>query len=139
MSKRSMVALVLMLVILPSVAFGAGLVQIVPQECNQDGGCPSICNLGQLAQNILNDGIYIAVFLSAILFAWAGWKYLTHVANPGEIQRAQEIFFNVVVGLVIIVAAWLIVDTLMKTLTGGKFGPWNKICQVLQVDAAPFA
>lgn len=140
MKKYSVALVVLILIVVPAVAFGAGLVQIVPEECNQDGGCPSICNIGQLAQNLLNNGIFIAVFLSAFLFAWAGWKYLTSVANPGEVQQAKDIFFNVAVGLVIIVGAWLVIDTVMKTLTGGKVGPWNKVCVLWEERiAAPFA
>ena len=104
--------------------------QIVPESCNGIGGCKSICDLATVANNVLNTGIYIAVFLSAFLFAWAGWKYMTNVAG-GEISKAKEIFVNVAVGLVIILAGWLVIDTLMKTLTGGKFGTWNKVCELL--------
>ena len=115
----------------PSLVLAASLPgQIVPQSCNGTGGCQSICDIATVAQNVLNTGIYIAVFLSAVLFAWAGLKYLTNAANPGEVSRAKEIFFNVAVGLVIILAGWLVVDTLMKTLMGGTFGPWNKICEL---------
>jgi len=116
----------------PSLALAANPLpgQIVPQSCNEGiGGCKSVCDLATVAQNVLNTGIYIAVFLSAVLFAWAGWLYLTSVAG-NEISRAKEIFMNVAIGLVIILAGWLVVDTLMRTLvgTGGSFGPWNKIC-----------
>ncbi len=113
--------------------------QIVPASCNEVGGCQSICDLATIAQNVLNTGIYIAVFLSAILFAWAGWLYLTSAAGS-EISRAKSIFFNVVVGLVIILAGWLVVDTLMRTLVGngGSFGPWNKICQLFAEHASAF-
>lgn len=130
---RTFVALfTLVMVCAPSVAFGAlGLVPVVPESCNGVGGCQSVCDIAQVAQNLLNDGIYIAVFLSAMLFAWAGWKYLTNVANPEGVSKAKEIFFNVAVGLVIILAGWIVVDTLMKTLTGASFGPWNKICELL--------
>lgn len=119
----------LVMVSTPTVALGAlGLVPIVPESCNGVGGCQSVCDIAQVAQNLLNDAIYIAVFLSAVLFAWAGWKYLTSVANPEGITTARSIFFNVIIGLVIILAGWLVIDTLMKTLTGASFGPWNKIC-----------
>ncbi|MBI4088372.1 hypothetical protein HY418_03275 [Candidatus Kaiserbacteria bacterium] len=118
-------------VVIPAVALGAtGLVTIVPEECNGIGGCQSVCDLAQLAQNVLNDGIYIAVFLSAVLFAWAGFMYLTNIANPGEVTRAKSIFANVAIGLVIILGSWLLVDTVMKTLTGGTLGPWNAICML---------
>ncbi len=125
----------------PSIALAANALpgQIVPETCNNVGGCQSVCDLATVAQNVLNTGIYIAVFLSAVLFAWAGWLYLTSVAG-GEISRAKEIFMNVAVGLVIILAGWLVVDTLMRTLVGdgGSFGPWNKICQLFIQHTSAF-
>lgn len=125
----------------PSIALAANALpgQIVPETCINVGGCQSVCDLATVAQNVLNTGIYIAVFLSAVLFAWAGWLYLTSVAG-GEISRAKEIFMNVAVGLVIILAGWLVVDTLMRTLVGdgGSFGPWNKICQLFIQHTSAF-
>ncbi|HEY4526511.1 MAG TPA: hypothetical protein VJK53_01550 [Candidatus Paceibacterota bacterium] len=113
--------------------------QIVPERCNGVGGCQSVCDIATVAQNVLNTGIYIAVFLSAVLFAWAGWLYLTSVAG-GEISRAKEIFVNVAIGLIIILAGWLVVDTLMRTLVGngGSFGPWNKICELFVQQVSAF-
>ncbi len=90
-----------------------------------------ICHIGLLAQNILNTGIYIAVFIGAILFAWAGWKYVTARGNPGEMHSARGIFINVIVGLLIILGGWLVVDTLMVNLLDGDKGfgrPWAPIC-----------
>ena len=111
-----------------TLAAGGGLTTLVPSDCNGDGGCQSLCDLAQLANNILNDAIYIAVFLSAVLFAWAGLKYLTNVANPGEVSKAKAIFTNVGIGLVIILASWLVIDTVMRTLVGSSVLPWNSIC-----------
>src|SRR3989344_5175107 len=89
------VLLTIIFFIAPSLALAANPLpgQIVPEKCNQVGGCQSVCDLATVAQNVLNTGIYIAVFLSAVLFAWAGWLYLTSVAG-GEISRAKEIFVN---------------------------------------------
>ena len=90
----------------------------------------TICHIAQLAQNTINAGIYIAVFLSAILFAWAGWKYITAGGDAGKAGDAKKIFWTVGVGLVLILAAWLIVDIIMKTLVSENalFGPWNEVC-----------
>ncbi|MDO8482142.1 MAG: hypothetical protein Q7S75_03635 [bacterium] len=95
-----------------------------------DGVNCTICHLATVAQNVLNTGIFVAVFLSAILFAWAGFKYLTNVANPGGVNEAKSLFGSVLVGLLIILGAWLVIDTLMRTLVNPNalFGPWNKIC-----------
>ena len=112
----------------PTLASADFSPQVVPIDCNSSGGCSSFCDFAQLAQNLLNDLIYLAVFMSAVLFAWAGWVSMTAGGDMGKIKRAREVFGNVVIGLVIILAAWLVVDLLMKTLTGGKLGPWNSIC-----------
>lgn len=110
----------------PVMALGAGLPsKIVP--C--DGVNCTVCDVAQLSQNILNTGIFIAVFFSAVLFAWAGWKVLTSGGDSEQYSSGKRIFTNVIVGLVIILAAWLLIDTLMKTLTNGSFGPWNKVCE----------
>ena len=129
---RAAVLFAVILFVAPSVVMAATALPgaIVPESCNGVGGCQSICDPTTVAQNVLNTGIYIAVFLSAVLFAWAGFLYLTNVANSGQHSRAIEVFQNVAIGLVIILAGWLVVDTLMKTLVdqSGGFGPWNKVC-----------
>lgn len=114
------------IVIAPSLAFGAVLDPIV--SCI-DKAC-TICDIAKTAQNLLNTAIYIAVFMSAILFAYAGFIYITNIANHGEISKAKNIFANVIIGLVIILASWLVIDTLMKTLVApdANLGPWNKVC-----------
>lgn len=115
--------------------------RIVPCDgTSVNGGTEcTICHLATLAQNILNAGVYIAVFLSAFLFAWAGWKYMTS-RGGGEVSKAKDVFVNVAVGLVIILGGWLVIDTLMRTVVGSdsKFGPWNKICEVFD-RALPLA
>jgi hypothetical protein len=88
----------------------------------------TVCDLATLAQNILNAAIYLAVVVSAVLFAWAGFLYLTNVANSGQHSRAVEVFSNVFIGLVIILAGWLIVDVVMRSFVGASILPWNALC-----------
>lgn len=122
-------ALVLLVVVLvPSFALAAGLPdRIVPCGSSDQSAC-TICDLAKLAQNILNAAIWLAVIFSAILFAWAGFLYLTNVGNPGGISKAKEVFTNVFIGLVIIVAAWLVIDILMRMFLGASLLPWSSIC-----------
>lgn len=100
--------------------------RIVP--CN--GVDCTLCDLATLAQNLINTGIFMAVFASAMLFSFAGFLYLTNAAL-GAKDRARKIFTNVPIGLAIMLAAWLVIDTLMKSVLGGSFGPWNDVCRFL--------
>jgi hypothetical protein len=85
--------------------------------------CSDLITLGQ---NIINTGIFFAIFFSAMLFAYAGWLYLTNEAVGGQ-EKAKGMFSNVAIGLVIILGAWLVVDTLMKGLLKDNI-VWNNIC-----------
>ena len=85
-----------------------------------------------LIKKILNFLIFvIAMPLAAISFAWAGWLYMSSAGNESNIKKAHEIFGNVVLGLCIALAAWLIVNAIVvglgvlpkyNSLTGGTFG-----------------
>ncbi|MFA7310136.1 MAG: hypothetical protein WC050_04495 [Candidatus Paceibacterota bacterium] len=114
----------------PAMTFAAGLPdRIVPASCSGPGGCTSVCDIATVAQNLLNTGIFVMVFLSAVLFAWAGWKMLSSQGNSESYNQGKSIFGNVVIGLVIVLAGWIVVDTLMKTMTNGSLGPWNSVCR----------
>ena len=92
----------------------------------------TVCDLATLAQNVINTGIFIFIFLAALLFAYAGFLYLTNEALDKQ-SEARKIFGNVAIGLVVLLAAWRGVDTLMKSVLGGDFGPWNDICRAVGI------
>src|SRR3989344_936279 len=129
LSEVAVFVALLFLVLAPVIVF-AQIPTIVPCT-GATGATPcTFCHIAQLAQNILNGGIYLAVFLSAILFAYAGWQYITAGGESGKASEAKKIFWNVGVGLLLILAAWLIVDMIMGILTSREalFGPWHQIC-----------
>lgn len=114
----------------PALSFAqGGLKTIVPAECdNEPGGCQSICHVATLAQNILNNAIYFAVFVSSVLIAWAGWQYLTAGGQEYKVKAAKKMFGNIIIGLVLITASWLLVNTLLNALTDSSGLQWNRIC-----------
>ena len=70
-------------------------------------------HLIQLIQNIINFLIVsIAIPLAMILFAYAGWLYMSAGGDSGKISQGHQIFRNVIFGLVLALAAWLIINTL---------------------------
>jgi len=75
--------------------------------------------------------IYTGAILSAIGFAWAGSIYMTQGDSSGGREKAKAIFIKILTGFVILLASFLIVDLIMKSLLSEEFnsdfGPWNAI------------
>jgi hypothetical protein len=129
MKRFAVIAALCLIVLAPvSLAFAQGDLasQIVP--CGQEGNYCNLCHLVSLAQNLINIGIFITIALSAMTFAVAGLKYMSSGGDTGKATEARKMFTSVVIGLIIILGAWVGVDTLMKTVVDdAEFGPWNSI------------
>lgn len=91
-------------------------------------GC-NFCNLVQLSQNIINFLVGFSVIVAVLLFVYAGFLYLTAGASEENVKTAHKVFRSVFIGFIIVLAAWLIIDTIMKAFvkTGALFGPWNTL------------
>jgi len=80
------------------------------------------CDFSQLVHlggHILSALIYFSVPLAAIAFAVAGFKYMS--GNESQMKQARSIFKDVVIGFVIVLAAWLIVSTVTNALFSKDF------------------
>jgi len=64
------------------------------------------------AQNLVNWLIYISVFVGAAMFTYAGYLYVTAFGNETQVAKAHETFKTVIVGFILVLAAWLIVYTI---------------------------
>ncbi len=122
-----LLAFFLLLPLVASAQFGP----IVPEACHN---CP--CGFGgvmAIIQNLVNFIIGIAIIFGTIILVWGGILYIISPANPESRSTANKMLINAVVGLCIVLSAWLVVDFVMKALYSGpdgqqgKFGPWNSI------------
>ena len=66
--------------------------------------------------------IDLALPLAAIMFAYAGILMVTGAGKEESRTKAKGIFFNTVLGLVLAIAAWLIISTILGIL--GYNGSW---------------
>lgn len=82
--------------------------------------CTENCGWNELIlqiQKIISFLLFdLAIPLAAIVFTYAGFKFMTSGGNPGEITKAKGMFLNVLIGLAIALAAWLIINTILTTL-----------------------
>jgi hypothetical protein len=67
--------------------------------------------------NIIELALTLAiVFLAPLMIAYAGFRLVSSQGNPSEINKAKGMITNLVMGIVIALAAWLIVDAIMAVL-----------------------
>jgi len=95
----------------------SGGFSIVPAACNCGAGAGWGCVL-QVIGNLLDLAIGIGVLASVAALAYAGFLWVTNPLNSENRTQGRNMLLNAVVGLVIALGAWLIVNTLLNVLTG---------------------
>ena len=90
---------------------------IVPAACNCGAGAGWGCVL-QVIGNLLALAIGIGLLASVAALAYAGFLWVTNPLNSENRTQGRNMLLNAVVGLVIALGAWLIVNTLLNVLTG---------------------
>jgi hypothetical protein len=84
------------------------------------GGDPNECDFQQLYTLISNIWNFLILKILApvavIAIMFAGFKYVTAQGNPSKITEAHNIFYYVVIGMIIALGAWLIVNAILKGL-----------------------
>lgn len=97
------------------VSAQAGLVKCTGWEnCKLDALVATI-------RSVIDWLLTISAVIGGALFAYAGFLYATSAGNTGQISKAHGIFWNVLVGIVIAFAAWLIIKSILDAI-GVKAG-----------------
>jgi len=103
--------------LVPLMAAAQGLVPCEGLDCD-------LCKLGQLMQNIINFLIGLSVSVAAAMFAYAGFLYVTGGSNPTQISKAHKIFKSVLIGFLIAISAYLVVQTLLSAVFDQESDFW---------------
>lgn len=109
------------------------------------------CDTCKLTE-MVNTGIKLLFGAVGLIFAVimmkAGLGLTTSGGNQAALEAAKRAFQNAIIGLLIIMAAWLLVDTLMRTLLkddgdlGATFtgwGPWSEVRCVSMAVTQPWS
>lgn len=105
------------------------------------GASCSTCDVVKVANGVVG---WLAIALASIgglVLMFAGVKMVTSAGNMGAIESAKEMMVNVIIGYLILLSAWLVIDTVMKTFVGDEipgYGPWNEIECSTSPKATPF-
>ncbi|MDD5721483.1 MAG: hypothetical protein PHT16_03515 [Candidatus Pacebacteria bacterium] len=116
-TKFTIDLLVFLILIIPVVSL-AGSTPLV--QCDTNCGFKEFMDLiNRVIHFILFD---MVIPISAIMFVYAGFLFVTSGGSSGARTRANSVFTNTVLGLIIAVAAFLIIKTVLYIL--GYSGSW---------------
>ena len=114
---------------------------IIP--CGQSAANPcNSCDVVVLANTVVKWLIGITFMFFAVTAVYAGVKLVMAGGNSGALQDAKEMFTNLFIGLIIVLGAWLFIDTLLRfVLQGGEtgniqgYGPWSQVKCVEETES----
>ena len=91
---------------------------------NDNTACRSLCDLIHTFFHVLMFGMSLTLYIAApLLFAWGGVLILISAGNSGKISEARKILTGTVIGVLIILSAFLIVKTFILALDLGSSIP----------------
>ncbi len=88
-----------------------------------------VCELVQLSNNIVRFLIGLIAVLGALIMVYAGYLLVSSRGNVSQMERAKQMFSNILIGIVIMLSAFLVVNTVMSILVGSNTSllNWNNI------------
>ena len=103
------------------------------QSGNPQAACDT-CQLFKLTRNIIDLIMFYATpLLATLFFIIAGVYMMLGGANPGMLSTGKRMFKDVFIGVLIVMLAWLITNTLIQTLvTDSYVGPTGRPEQPFQ-------
>lgn len=121
--KSLLFCLAFLVVLSPLIVFAqdTGLV-----PCGYDEPCTT-ADVATFANWIISFLISILGIIATIALVYAGILLVTSGGDTNAATRAKTLFTNVVIGIILILAAWLIVDTIMRALTGSGLDFWGRL------------
>jgi len=99
------------------------------------------CEFVQTVNNVIQFLIKMSALLAVIVFLYAGFIMVSSRGDSALIEGAKKLFANVLIGFVILLTAFLIINTIIGILVGGASGglTWQTIeCQYAN-ESAPAA
>lgn len=108
---------------------------IIPDEVNRCAAGYGL--LMQVINNIIQFVITIVIaFITPLVIAYAGFLYVVSPTNLGNREKANNILMNLLVGVMVALGAWLIVDAVMAVFynPGSVGATWTEL---IRTDGDP--
>lgn len=112
------------ILITPYISLAAGLVPCGGEGQKQCQTCHTII----LMDNVLDWLIVVLSIVASIIIVYAGVRLVISLGDTSAKEIAKRHISNVIIGYVLLLASWLLVDTVTKFLLSDQnYGTWNQI------------
>ncbi|MCL4498991.1 MAG: pilin [Chloroflexi bacterium] len=101
--------------------------------CNETSGTStpvgcSVCDGIIVASNVVNNiAVPVGTILAVVFIVYGAFRMMTAFGSEGAFGDAKKIMTSAIIGLVIILCGWLIINTVFHILTGNINFPWAQI------------
>jgi len=101
-------------------------------SCAPGGGGPtgpcSVCDSLIVTSNIITYLAQFAVLISVAMMVYGAILMMVSGGDEGKFKDGKSKITNAIIGLVVVMLAWVIINTVLRLLTGGGADlPWNNI------------
>lgn len=91
------------------------------EAAHGEGVPTSILGDGGVMTTIINGMLFVIGFLSVVMLIWGGLRYVVSGGNSNSVTAAKNTILYAIVGLVIAIFAYAIVNFVIGSITGGSF------------------
>lgn len=123
--KNLLLGVTLSFVLFPSISFAQDM-GLVPCDGSPSSPCTTEMAV-TFANNLISWLITMLGVIAVIALMFTGFQLLTSGGDSGKWRQAKTMFTNIVIGIIIILAAWLVVDTIMRALTNKGLDQWTDL------------
>lgn len=96
------------------------------EQCNIKGPC-TFCDAIKVISNVVQLLFQVAIPIAVAMIVYGALRLMLSGGSPDQITKSRKVMTSAVIGLVIALSAWIIVNTLLHVLTGNLNFPWNNI------------
>ena len=88
----------------------------------------TLCSLLSLVKDLIDFAIKMSFAFAGLFITWGAFVTMTAGASEERVKEGRKILTTAVVGLVIMLSAWLILGTVIQILTDSPSKlPWTEI------------
>ncbi len=80
-----------------------------------------------MGKRVVNFLFYASILMTVCLLVWTGYQYITAGSNTGQLAQAKKTFLTVGIGFLLVLGAWLIINTVVDVLLNPEAGIDNPL------------